>query len=62
MMAFRLSRVRAFARIQQNMDLPLPGLPQTAVSYTHLDVYKRQGIERESAAAMSLSVLISAGS
>jgi len=32
MMAFRLSRVRAFARIQQNMDLPLPGLPQTVIT------------------------------
>ena len=32
MMAFRLSRVRALARIQQNMDLPLPGLPQTVIT------------------------------
>ena len=31
MMAFRLSRVSALARMQQNMDLPLPGLPQTVI-------------------------------
>ena len=31
--AFLLSRVRAFARIQQNMDFPLPGLPQTVMIF-----------------------------
>src|SRR5699024_12702125 len=32
MMAFRLSRVRAFARMQENMLLPLPGLPETVMT------------------------------
>ena len=33
MMAFRLSRVRAFARIQENILFPLPGLPQTVMTF-----------------------------
>ena len=33
MMDFRLSRVRAFARMHENMLFPLPGLPQTVMTF-----------------------------
>jgi len=33
MIAFRLSRVRAFARMQENILFPLPGLPQTVMTF-----------------------------
>ena len=33
MMAFRLLRVRAFARIQENILFPLPGLPHTVMTF-----------------------------